>query len=135
MSVQTEINRITQNIENTYAALEALGCDIPEAKTSDNLAPTAGTAKVVKYTEQTLTDAQKAQARTNIDAASETKVSQLEKQIDDLNESFENGELNGVDGKDGYTPQKGIDYFTTSDKTEMVNLVLNALPIWTGGSY
>lgn len=62
----------------------------------------------------------------------------------------------GVDGKDGYTPQKGIDYFdgkdgkdgadgktpvkgvdyyTEADKTEMVNLALAALPTWKGGAY
>lgn len=35
---------------------------------------------------------------------------------------------NGVDGKDGKTPVKGVDYYTESDKNEMVNLVLSALP-------
>ena len=48
---------------------------------------------------------------------------------------------NGKDGKDGTngtngkTPVKGTDYWTSSDKTEMVNSVLAALPTWTGGSY
>lgn len=42
---------------------------------------------------------------------------------------------NGKDGADGKTPVKGTDYYTTADKTEMVNLVLAALPTWTGGSY
>ena len=41
----------------------------------------------------------------------------------------------GDTGADGYTPVKGTDYFTTADKTEMVNLVISALPTWTGGSY
>lgn len=41
----------------------------------------------------------------------------------------------GADGEDGYTPVKGTDYFTDADKAEMVDLVLAALPIWTGGSY
>lgn len=31
-------------------------------------------------------------------------------------------------GKDGYTPQKGIDYWTEADKQEMINDVLNSLP-------
>lgn len=30
--------------------------------------------------------------------------------------------------KDGYTPQKGIDYYTEADKQEMVLAVLDALP-------
>ena len=38
-------------------------------------------------------------------------------------------------GAKGDTPVKGVDYFTTADKNEMVNLVINSLPIWTGGSY
>lgn len=41
----------------------------------------------------------------------------------------------GEDGKPGYTPQKGVDYYTEDDKTEMVNDVLAALPTWEGGSY
>ncbi len=31
-------------------------------------------------------------------------------------------------GKDGYTPQKGVDYYTEADKDEMVDAVLAALP-------
>jgi hypothetical protein len=37
--------------------------------------------------------------------------------------------------KDGYTPQKGVDYYTETDKQEMVAAVLAALPTWQGGSY
>ena len=52
-----------------------------------------------------------------------------------------------AEGKDGYTPQKGIDYFdgktpvkgtdyfTEADKTAFVTDVLNALPTWQGGAY
>lgn len=35
----------------------------------------------------------------------------------------------------GYTPQKGVDYFTEADKAELVTNVLNALPTWRGGAY
>lgn len=41
----------------------------------------------------------------------------------------------GPAGTDGYTPVKGADYFTEEDKTELVNAVLAALPMWEGGSY
>lgn len=41
----------------------------------------------------------------------------------------------GPTGPAGYTPQKGTDYWTASDKAEMVNDVLTALPTWTGGAY
>lgn len=55
--------------------------------------------------------------------------------------------LNGVDGKagadgsagqtgaDGHTPIKGTDYWTSADKSEIVNDVLAALPVWMGGNY
>lgn len=45
---------------------------------------------------------------------------------------------NGVDGKDGKdgadgkTPVKGTDYFTPADVSEMVNAVVNALPVYDG---
>ena len=41
----------------------------------------------------------------------------------------------GADGKDGKTPVKGTDYWTSADKAEIVNDTLAALPKWTGGSY
>ena len=34
----------------------------------------------------------------------------------------------GAPGEDGKTPVKGVDYYTEADKTEMVNLVLAAIP-------
>ena len=41
----------------------------------------------------------------------------------------------GVIGADGYTPQKGVDYWTAADKAEMVNDVLAALPAAEGMSF
>lgn len=41
----------------------------------------------------------------------------------------------GAPGKDGKTPVKGTDYFTATDKSELVNDVIAALPTWTGGNY
>lgn len=49
-----------------------------------------------------------------------------------LSQAKESGEFNGVDG---YTPIKGTDYYTDADKTEIVNLVLDALPSAEGVSY
>lgn len=43
--------------------------------------------------------------------------------------------LKGDKGDKGDTPQKGTDYWTASDKQEIVTDVLNALPTWNGGSY
>ena len=41
----------------------------------------------------------------------------------------------GAAGADGYTPVKGTDYWTESDKAEIVADTLAALPKWTGGNY
>lgn len=41
----------------------------------------------------------------------------------------------GKAGADGYTPVKGTDYWTETDKAEMVEDVIAALPTWEGGSY
>ena len=43
--------------------------------------------------------------------------------------------LISINGTDGYTPKKGVDYFTETEKSEIVSEVLSALPIWDGGSY
>lgn len=47
MSVQSQIDRIEQNVANTYAVLAALGADMPTEQNSDNLARTAGSVKAV----------------------------------------------------------------------------------------
>lgn len=43
----------------------------------------------------------------------------------DIQAKVDRGEFNGANG---YTPQKGTDYYTEKDKQEMVDLVLDALP-------
>ena len=39
---------------------------------------------------------------------------------------------NGKDGVDGYTPVKGKDYFTETDKAEIVSSVIEELPVYDG---
>ena len=41
----------------------------------------------------------------------------------------------GNDGADGYTPQRGVDYWTAEDRTQMVSDVLAALPNASGVSF
>jgi hypothetical protein len=43
--------------------------------------------------------------------------------------------VQGKSGADGYTPQKGVDYYTDADKQEMVQAVLAALPDGDGVMY
>lgn len=53
--------------------------------------------------------------------------------ITDINGSKSFDILNGDDGTDGYTPQKGIDYFTESDKKEIISEVKSEI-IMSNGS-
>ena len=46
-----------------------------------------------------------------------------------------NGSDVGLKGDKGDTPVKGTDYWTETDKAEIVADTLAALPTWTGGSY
>ncbi len=46
-----------------------------------------------------------------------------------------NGSDVGLKGDKGDTPVKGTDYWTESDKTEIVADTLAAMPTWTGGGY
>lgn len=41
----------------------------------------------------------------------------------------------GLKGDKGDSPVKGTDYWTESDKAEIVNDTLAALPTWAGGGY
>lgn len=49
--------------------------------------------------------------------------------IKDINGTNTFDVLNGVDGK---TPVKGVDYFTAAEKSEMVQEVLSSLPVYNG---
>lgn len=44
MSIQSEINRITQNIASTYSVAESAGATMPTEQNSDNLAATVASA-------------------------------------------------------------------------------------------
>lgn len=74
MSIENQIERINQNISNTYTELEALGADAPDNKNSDNLAATVQSVKAILYTNQDLTEDQKEQARKNIGLVSGQNV-------------------------------------------------------------
>lgn len=51
---------------------------------------------------------------------------------DALAKAKASGEFDGKPGEPGYTPQKGIDYYTPTDIAEMVNAVIAALPVYNG---
>ncbi len=40
--------------------------------------------------------------------------------------------IDGVDGKNGYIPVKGTDYWTEADRAQMVADVINTLPVYNG---
>ena len=69
MSIQSQIDRINENVANTYSVLAEAGANMPQTMNTDNLSETAVSIKAVLYgKDQGLTDAQKNQARQNIGA-------------------------------------------------------------------
>lgn len=67
MSIQTQIDRIAQNVSNTYSVLADMGATMPEEQNTNNLPSTAASITAVLYgIPQNLTEEQKAQARENI---------------------------------------------------------------------
>ena len=87
-----------------------------------------GSANSVLYIEQTLTEEQKEQARTNISAVSEDELQES------VNEALEQAKASGeFDGKDGYIPERGVDYFTQTDVDDIVEAVRREFQgeIWT----
>jgi hypothetical protein len=95
MSIQSQIDRIEQNVANTYSVLNDLGADMPAAQNTDNLSNTAASVKAVLYIPQTLTADQKAQARENIGAINETELTEQ------LTAAKESGEFDGEKGERG----------------------------------
>ena len=63
-----------------------------------------------------------------VEAALKETTERANAAVDQIEEMLASGELEGKDGQDGYTPEKGIDYYTDADKAEMVKMVLAALP-------
>ena len=117
---QIELDRINQSVASAYTALAALGADMPGTQNVDNLAKTAGTAKAVLYSPQTLTEAQKAQARENVGAVSKTGLT-LGRDESGLLYIY----VDGVSVGTGIElPSGGIDGYITADN----QIVFNNLP-------
>jgi hypothetical protein len=100
MSVQNEIDRINQNIANTYSVLNDAGAVAPAVANSDNLPNTAASISAVLYGKaQSLSDTQKEQARNNIGALAE---SELDNAVNDaLQQAKDSGEFKGDPGTPG----------------------------------
>jgi hypothetical protein len=107
MSIQSQIERINENIANTYNALENVGADMPESRNTNNLPETVISIKAVRYDEQTLDEAQKAQARDNIDALGSTALHTAINTA--LAQAKASGEFNGNDGEPGKDGVNGKD--------------------------
>ena len=91
---------------------------------------------------QALSYSQQTQARENIGALSEDDLTEAVNTA--LAQAKESGEFDGADGVkgdkgdpgvDGYTPVKGVDYFTEEDKNQFRDYVLESFVGWDGGDY
>ena len=101
----------------------------------------ASTAEDVSYTNTQLPNVEN--VKTALDNLVSNSHSHANKDtLDKLSDSNGKLQYNGSDvglkgdkGANGKTPVKGTDYWTESDKAEIVADTLAALPKWTGGSY
>lgn len=101
----------------------------------------ASTAEDVSYTNTQLPNV--ANVKTALDELVPKSHTHANKDtLDKLSDSNGKLQYNGSDvglkgdkGANGKTPVKGTDYWTATDKAEIVNDTLAALPKWTGGSY
>lgn len=131
--------KFTGNATGEYDGSQAVTVDIPVV--TDGYTPVKG---IDYYTEEDKDELLR-------QFASEVIIAQPEAPIDtsaiwiDTDDNYDDGFQDAVnmalaqakasgefDGKDGETPVKGTDYFTADDKTEMVNAVIAALPVYNG---
>lgn len=110
---QSELDRINQNIANTYSVLSEAGAATPTAANSENLAETAANIAAVLYNkDQGLSDTQKEQARTNIGALAE---SELDNAVNDaLQQAKESGDFKGDPGTPGSNGKDGTSVTVSS---------------------
>ena len=116
--VQASLNKADESVSKTYVD-NAIGA-IPTPDVSGQI-----------DTHDTSTDAHN-DIRELINKLDDDKLdaSELTNAVNDtLAQAKASGEF------DGKTPVKGVDYYTESDKTEIVNAVIEALPTWEGGSF
>ena len=92
----------------------------------------ASTAANVSYTNTQLPNV--ANVKTALDALVPKSHTHANKDTLD-NLSVSNGKLQYNGSDVGLKPVKGTDYWTESDKAEIVADTLAALPTWTGGNY
>lgn len=142
------------NLDNTFATqsrVDDLSTNVAYIDPTDNEniedASGGASANAVLYTPQTLTEAQKAQARENIgvsegkDGVSPTVSVSKSGKVTTVTITDKNGTktatindgadgkdgVAGSNGKDGKTPIKGVDYYTEADKAEIVAAVIESL--------
>lgn len=76
MSVQSQIDRIEQNVADTYSVLNGLGATMPSVQNTDNLPETAASVKTAKPTQFTnLYDPANVVLKTNINYSSSSGLS------------------------------------------------------------
>ena len=106
------------NVKNK--PVEMINADSNPANMSVKKAKLVGSPNAVLFVEQALEEEQKKQARENIGAIGEEDLPEA---INDaLAQAKESGEF---DGEDGYTPEKGKDYWTPNDRQEIIDDVLD----------
>ena len=120
---------------------EAVNDALAQAKASgefdgeDGVSPTVTVSKADKVTTVKIADANSTKTATINDGADGVSATHSWSGTTLTITSASGTSSADLKGDKGDKPEKGVDYYTAADKTEMVNAVLAALPTWTGGSY
>lgn len=152
MSIETEINRISTNVSDTLSAISEMGGEVPDGATSDDMAsgvrsipvgakiddttPSSTTTYSSQKIEAEISTLNEANAAQDEEIAKKLNASELPTAINTaLAQAKESGQFDGAPGAKGDTPEKGVDYWTATDKQEIVSDVLAALPNASGVNF
>ena len=107
--------------------------------------PTIGTGEAEKQTESTQASSKTYEVQGGEVSYYELRslivqeLQKVENLIDQIEKDKANGEFDGADGKDGKTPEKGVDYFTDEDintvAKEVADIISFTLDRETGELY
>ena len=148
LALQALANRVNAALDSDDTTLDQMSEVVAYIKSNKTLIDAITTSKVsvadivndlvTNAADKPLSAAQGVVVKTLIDDLRKDKLdaTELTNAVNTaLEQAKESGEFDGKPGAPGYTPVKGMDYFTAEDKTELVNAVLASLPAAEGVSY
>lgn len=106
----TEREQIAQIKSYLHQLVEQLNNELPSSGSGDGTTQSTGTKSTGTY------EVQGGEVSYyDLRSLIVQELQKVENMIEELERARDNGEFDGADGKDGYTPVKGVDYFTENE--------------------